>query len=308
MYPAHLPSVSVIIPVHNDPERLQICLTALEQQTYPSHDYEVIVIDNASTDSIQPIVARFAHAQAEVEPLLGSFRARNTGIALAHGDVLAFLDADCIPALDWIEQGVKRLVSIPNCGIVGGKVDLFFKNPEHPTAVELYDRLTYLDQKNHIEKQNFSATANLFTWKKIFTQVGVFTGNQNSLDDSDDKEWGQRVASAGYALAYAEEVCVAHPARYSFTQLMDKEKRVARGSATVTVWRGNLPPLTWRYESILDHLPLLPPVKKAMSLRNVSFSQKMLVIGIGCCVTYIQIQEKIRAKLQNLTGQWIQRI
>ena len=53
------PFVSVIIPVYNDPIRLETCLQALEEQTYPKSSYEVIVVDNGSDESIEPIVVEF---------------------------------------------------------------------------------------------------------------------------------------------------------------------------------------------------------------------------------------------------------
>jgi len=97
------PFVSVIIPVYNDPERLKTCLQALEEQTYPQSSYEVIVVDNGSDESIEPIVTEFNQAKAGYEPHPGSYAARNKGLSLARGEVIAFTDADCIPALDWIE-------------------------------------------------------------------------------------------------------------------------------------------------------------------------------------------------------------
>jgi len=58
------PFVSVIIPVYNDPIRLKTCLQALEEQTYPQNAYEIIVVDNGSDESIEPIVAEFSQAKA----------------------------------------------------------------------------------------------------------------------------------------------------------------------------------------------------------------------------------------------------
>lgn len=293
-----VPFVSVIIPVRNDPVRLKTCLQALEEQTYPQNAYEVLVIDNRSDESIEPIVAEFKQASASSDDRPGQFNARNAGIALARGEVLAFTDADCIPAPDWIEQGTKKLLNTPNCGIVGGKVNIFCKDPEHPTVVELYDQMVYLDQKTYIEKLNFGATANIFTFKHVFEHVGLFAGNLNSLDDSDDVEWAQRVVAAGYMLIYADDACVDHPARYSFAQLLEKEKRVAKGSSGIKVWKKNKLPLTWSYESILDHLPTLPPVFKVMRLKKATFIQKMIVLGIWCMTRYIKITEKMRIKLR----------
>ena len=292
------PFVSVIIPVYNDPQRLRRCLKALEEQTYPKEDYEVLVIDNNSENGISHIVEGFRQAKAGFEARPGSFIARNTGIRLARGTILAFTDADCIPEEDWIEQGEVHLSSLKNGGIVGGRVMLFFRNPECPSAVELYDRLTYLDQQSYIESQNFSATANMFTFKQVFEKLGLFAGNQNSLDDSDDQEWGQRVAAAGYALSYAPDVRVAHPARASLAQLLDKERRVASGSTRVKLWTENLSPSANRYQALIRRLPLLPPVFKLMSFKNAGWRTKFLAAGIGCLVTCIQVEIRIREKLR----------
>lgn len=97
--------VSVIIPVLNDSERLKLCLEALEHQTYPKKLYEVIVVDNGSDQSIGSVVSKFTQATATAESHPGSYVARNKGILIAQGDIIAFTDADCIPALDWIEKG-----------------------------------------------------------------------------------------------------------------------------------------------------------------------------------------------------------
>ncbi|HZX12790.1 MAG TPA: glycosyltransferase [Thermodesulfobacteriota bacterium] len=225
------PFVSVIIPVFDDLERLNICLQALEHQTYPKSLYEVIVVDNGSVESVEPIVTRFSRARTSYESRPSQFAARNRGISLAKGEVIAFTDADCIPSPDWIERGVANLLRVPNSGLVAGKIETFFKNQEHPTAVELYENLKALPQKRYIEVGRFGATANLFTFRRVFEHVGLFDDETRS---SGDVEWGQRVSSFGYELIYADDSRVAHPARYSFVQLY---KVVARKIGGVHDWR-----------------------------------------------------------------------
>ena len=116
-------SVSVIIPVYNDGERLRSCLQALAQQTYPTDCYEVIVVDNGSDAraNIQGIVQQFEGTISEFESTPGSYAARNKGISIAKGEIIAFTDADCIPTSNWIEKGVAHLQETVNCGLVGGK-------------------------------------------------------------------------------------------------------------------------------------------------------------------------------------------
>jgi len=281
--------------VYNDPVRLKTCLQALEEQTYPKSSYEVIVVDNGSDESIEPIVAEFFQAKVSYETTYrGPYAARNKGLSLARGEVIAFTDSDCIPASDWIEKGVANLLRVPNCGIVGGKIELFFKNPDHLTVAELYDYTTmYLNQKLYIEHLNFGATANLFTYKHVFDHVGDFAGN---VEMSDDREWGQRVASFRYPLIYADDVRVAHPARYSFAQLLAKERRVARGHVVYKNREEDFPRLRWNYDSMMVHLPPLPPVIKIMRLKKVSFRMKMKVFIIWFIVKYVRIKEKLRMK------------
>ena len=245
------PHVSVVIPVLNDAARLKICLEALGRQTYPKDRYEVIIVDNGSNDDVKTVVERSqasglrSHASGHkpqnigcdlqpaacdikflVEPIRGLHQARNTGIKAAKGEVLAFTDADCIPAPDWIEKGVVALNGQANTGLVGGRVDIFFKDPARPTAVELFEKITAFRQKAYIEKMRFAAPANVFTFRSVIEKAGFFDG---TLKSGADVEWGGRVFRAGYVQAYAEDAVVAHPARRTLGELLRKHHRVVVG-------------------------------------------------------------------------------
>ena len=218
--------VSVIVPVFEDSARLAGCLEALANQTYPKAHYEVIVVDNGSTDDVASLVRRYPQARVYHEPRPGSYAARNKGISHAKGEILAFTDADCVPSRNWMESGVSALLRTPACGLVGGKVDVFFQDPARPGAVELYDAACGYLQKKYVEVDRYGATANMFTFRKLFEQIGLFNGELKSYGDV---EWGRRVASHGYALVYAEEAVVAHPARKTLAALRQRIVRVTGG-------------------------------------------------------------------------------
>jgi len=108
------PLVSVIIPVYNDPDGIRRCFEALRKQSYPTERFEILAVDNGSTDDtravIQDALAGVPNGYLLVEDeIQGSYAARNAGIERATGEVLAFTDADCTPAPTWIESGVKTL-------------------------------------------------------------------------------------------------------------------------------------------------------------------------------------------------------
>ena len=285
------PMVSVIIPVFNDRDRLSQCLRALEQQTYLSDSYEVIVVDNGSKQSIEDIVELFPHATATDESQPGSYAARNRGLSLAQGEILAFTDADCIPASDWLEQGVKALVSDAQSHLVGGKIELFFRDPQNLTPVELYEKLTAFPQKRHIQKNNFTPTANLFTYRSLFGELGNFNAQ---LKSNGDREWCHRVFEQGYQLAYAEQAVVMHPARHSLAEIYRKHLRIVGGQEQVKSPTFNL-------DLIFGFLPPLRYCWQILSLKDkyslVNKIQIILVLGI---LKYGGQLEKVRLKMGSL--------
>jgi GT2 family glycosyltransferase len=234
---AAAPDVSLIIPVYNDGGRLALCLAAVARQTYPPAAVQIIVVDNASTEDIPAVTGRFPGVICAREEVRGPAAARNKGIALARGRVIAFTDADCIPAPDWLECGVARLDAEKGCGILGGRVDLAFADAARPAFAEIYDSVTYLQQKRHVERSSFAATANLFTYKAVFDAAGPFDVRFPSAS-GEDFEWGLRVRDHGYRLVYGDEVRVTHPATRTLGALCRKTSRIRDGLRRLRELRG----------------------------------------------------------------------
>ncbi|MCJ8328721.1 MAG: glycosyltransferase [Lentisphaeria bacterium] len=217
------PFVTVVIPVLNNALGIIKCLNALDLQSYPKDAYEVLVIDNGSKDNIQEVTKGYSQTRLLFEDYPSQAAARNKGIINAKGDIIAFTDSDCIPALDWLEKGVDQLLRIPDCKYLGGKITVFFQKPEKPTACELYEYIYAFPQKKYIEEQRFSTTANLFTRKSLFNDVGLF---KKSSYTGSDNEWGNEVYSKGYQQVYADDVQILHPARHNWRQLSLKQARI----------------------------------------------------------------------------------
>jgi len=215
--------VSVIIPTFNDGDRLQQCLTALSHQTYK--DYEIIVVDNNSTEDIYSICNKLGVRYCfELKP--GNNAARNKGIENASGEIIAITDTDCIPDANWIVEGVRSLQEHPRAGVVGGAINLFAKGKRF-TPIEYADFLSYLRQKEYCEQEHYAAGANLFTWRKVIDRVGGF---EDRLLNMGDKEWGQRVHAAGFEVIYCPTAVVWHPARATLRELLSKARRQTRAN------------------------------------------------------------------------------
>lgn len=288
--------VSIIIPVFNDEKGLETCLDALERQTFPKDHYEVVVVDNASTVDIKNLVARFPQAHYCYEGKPGSYAARNKGLTIATGDIIAFTDSDCIPAPNWVERGVSTLRQVPDCGLVGGAITIFVKDPKRPTGVELYESIKGFPQKEYIEKSQFGATANVFTSREIIDAVGYFN---SELKSGGDAEWGKRVAKAGYPLHYADDVEVRHPARSSYSEYHKKMVRVMSG---LPAYRNPGPVSLF---VVIRHLigGIKPPVsriRRTLSEAGVeSIEQKLKLVMFVLFLHYIWLFEGARLKYRN---------
>ena len=222
------PLVSVIIPVKDDAERLQACLSALAAQTFEG-PVEVIVVDNGSADPPVAAVAPHAAARLLEEHGPSSYAARNRGAEAARGEILAFTDSDCLPDPDWLRNGVSRVLASPRDCFVGGRIDTFPAVTGQPSAVEVYEMAHAFPQHLYVES-GFAATANLLVARHVFSRVGGF---DVELTSGGDMEWGQRARAAGVVPVYAPDVRVAHPARRTLRQLLQKLGRTAEGHAAL---------------------------------------------------------------------------
>jgi len=230
----HLPFVSVIVPVYDEP-RLVHCLHALSRQTYPQDRYEVVVVENGRSGRAAAVAGDFANVTVCEEPKRGSYAARNLGVRAARGDVLAFTDADCIPGEVWLRAGVEELQPDGRADVVGGEVRLFPRDQERLTSAELWECVWGFPQKEFVEARNFAATANLFTYRRVFDAVGPFDADMMS---GGDVEWGQRAHRAGKRLVFSEAACVLHPARRHLRDLLGKYRRTCGGMYQLRRLRG----------------------------------------------------------------------
>lgn len=115
---ADWPLVSIVIPVRNDAQRLEVCLRSLSNQDYAAERYEVIVVDNGSTDHSTEVAA-WHGATVLCYPNLRVGALRNRGVQEARGEILAFVDSDHELPAAWIRTGVVELQRDPCVRIVG---------------------------------------------------------------------------------------------------------------------------------------------------------------------------------------------
>lgn len=211
-----MPEAAVIVPHYNDVARLSRCLSALMPQVTP--EVEVVVVDNASTESLEPVRAAHPDLRIVVEPRKGAAMARNRGVAETTAPVIVFLDCDCVPATDWL--AVARRVA-GRADIVGGTITLFDETPGPRSGAEAFETVFAFDNRGYIETKGFSVTANLVTSRAVWDKVGELRPGL-----SEDLEWCRRAGGLGYRLVHADELRVAHPTRSDWPALERKWRRM----------------------------------------------------------------------------------
>lgn len=210
--------ISVIIPTYKDWHRLQVCLNALDEQSYTKENFEVIVINNDPTEKC-PFSLPAKNIKIITETKTGSYAARNTGIKIAKGEVLAFTDSDCIPDQNWLLNAIN-IFNNKDVDLIGGKVELFKE--------KCASQLAYIYEKNYAFKQHINVpngcgvTANLFVKKHVIEKNGSFNSDINS---GGDWEFTQKCVKNGFILKYANQVKVFHPARKKIYNILQKHYR-----------------------------------------------------------------------------------
>jgi GT2 family glycosyltransferase len=228
--PAELPTVSVVVPVLDGLDDLVRCVDALLAQDYPADRLEILLVDNGSAVPPGPRLPVDPRLRVLREDRPGSYAARNTGVAAARGEVVAFTDADCTPDREWVRAVVAALVAEPRADMVGGGIDLDFPAGRPVTGPEWYEQLHGFPQEQYITELGFAVTANMATWRAVLDRVGGF---DQTLPSGGDADFGRRVRAAGLRQRYAPAARVHHPARATWPELRAKQRRVTRGVA----WR-----------------------------------------------------------------------
>ncbi len=184
--PEEPPFISVVIPVKNEEKYIRQCLLSVLNQDYPHEAFEVIVVDNGSTDDTINIVeqyvktglVRLCHKKGGTIASV-----RNFGAQKAKGSVLAFLDGDCIPDATWLSVGVEILSSAPDIGCIGFVEPA--RSPNSPWVERAWQYICSSNIDKDMVEVPWLSSFNLVLWKSIFDDIKGFNENLSTCEDAD---------------------------------------------------------------------------------------------------------------------------
>ena len=244
---------SIIIPVFNKLEFTKQCLDALYEVT-PNGLFELIVVNNASTDGTKEFLNEFAKTHPNVKVIhnqenLGFAKACNQGARAAKGKYLVFLNNDTIPLKDWLEEMLKIIETEKNVGIVGSKL-LYPNNTIQHAGVAIADFLQSIcpyhihrkspadaPEVNVVKDYQAVTGACMLIPKELFDRLGGF--DEGFLNGYEDVDLCFQVREAGYRVVYTPKSVLYHFESISegrFKAEKENEKRLQEK------WAGKIKP------------------------------------------------------------------
>ena len=194
--------ISVVIPNYNAGSTIGKCLEAVLSSKYSS--FEIIVVDDGSSDNSPDIINSFPCRLLRLHEHAGASRARNTGARGSAGEIIFFIDADCIVAEDTLSL-VQEAMSAREAQVIGGS---YTPLPYDDNFFSIFQSvfINYSELKR--KEPDYIATHSMAIEKKIFEESGGFP--EQFLPIIEDVEFSHRLRRTGHKLQMAPQILVRH--------------------------------------------------------------------------------------------------
>jgi mycofactocin glycosyltransferase len=291
----YFPSISVIVPVKDRRDDIGPCLESVLQQDYPHDLVEVIVVDDGSSDETARLASSFSCRVISLRENHGQSYCRNLAAQQAKGDILAFLDSDCVASATWLRDLVTYF-QWEQVGIVGGRVNGFYEESaldRYEMAFSSLNMGKYLIHGKNDENQAYVPTCNLLVRRNVYRDVG---GIRQDMTVGEDVDLCWRVRKFGHDLLYVPSGEVAHKHRSSLQRMLLRRADYGTSEGLLHKFHPDkkktfqlrlLPLLTLASIltalAILSSIPLLFPV---IAVISESYGKTMKIRRLNVTVSY----------------------
>ena len=193
------PFVSIVIPTLNEADNINACLRSLTKLNYPSDRYEVIVVDNGSTDRTQDIVEEYDQVKLYIFANVNVGAVRNYGAKVARGEILAFIDGDCLAPINWLLTGLSAMEE-NHVKVIGGTV-LIKKD------LSWVER-SWVSQKTYHDGPTYKLIgASIIIDREVFLSVKGFN---EDIKAGEDSLLAHTLTNNGYDIYFKSDCSIIH--------------------------------------------------------------------------------------------------
>ncbi len=226
---AHAPTLSIILPTYNRCSSLQRTLTSLFAQTLPSDGYEIIVVDDGSTDDTRDCVARYPQVKFILQDHRGPAAARNRGACAAAGEILVFIDDDCTAPVDWLQRVRDYFSRTIDGAVCGGKTINAAANRYlsgvHQFIIDYWQAAVNRGQGEDL----FLTSNNLAVRRSAFEQVHGF--DENILRaGAEDRRLVRAIRDNGGRVDFLADSVIHHHHELTLKRFIRQQFHYGRGS------------------------------------------------------------------------------
>ncbi len=233
--PAILPFVSIIIPVMDRAEELARCLESISSLRYPKEKLELIVVDDGSRDNSKEVAASFGAVVLDSGGTgTGPAAARNCGSKVARGEILAFIDSDCIASPQWLEELVG-FFDDPEVAAVGGLVDGMHTSSFLDRYELVMSSLTLGNRERSGQKGDdtfYLPSCNLLVRSSVFREASGFNPEMHVGEDV-DLTW--RFRNTGHRIIYMPKGRIGHEHRNAFFPFLKRRFQYGTSEAMLQI-------------------------------------------------------------------------
>jgi mycofactocin glycosyltransferase len=227
------PSITAIIPTRDRALALIECLESIVSQDYPSDRIEIIVVDDGSRDETQKLVSAFLCKLITNPSSRGQSYCRNLGAQQANGEILAFLDDDCVAGRTWLRD-LAQYFQWEEIGAVGGYVDGYSNKSlldryEKESSLLNLGKYIFRGVKDH--SSFFVPTCNMLVRKKAYVETG---GIRETLRIGEDVDFCWRMRDAGWQALYVPAGIVRHKHRNTIGTMLRRRADYGTSEAVLS--------------------------------------------------------------------------
>ncbi len=232
------PFVSVIVPACNAAAVIEDCLVSLTRMGYPGERREILVVDNGSSDHTPEVVKRYP-VQYVREPQRGVCHARNRGIQVSRGEVLAFTDPDCLVSKGWLHELVQAFKEKDVGGVAGEIIPYPGRTPAERYAARRASHSQRRPMSHPLRP--FAMTPNVAFTREVFRQIGLFDTRFPGGGWEDADLCWRLFRGTTFKLGYASKAVVFHRYRTTAKEFFVQHARYGYGLALICEkYRGEL--------------------------------------------------------------------